>query len=46
MAEGAGAVGDFTLPASGMVVKLPAERLATTDGTPREDFTARECPLF
>ncbi|SDA20302.1 S41 family peptidase [Sphingomonas sp. NFR15] len=33
-----GAVYDFPLPASGLVVKLPAERLYTVSGTPREDF--------
>lgn len=33
-----GAVYDFTLPASGMVVKFPAERLWAVWGQPREDF--------
>lgn len=46
MAEGAVAVYDFSLPASGMVVKLPGERLTATDGLPREDFVARECPVY
>ena len=46
MAQLKGAVYDFSLPASGMVVKLPAERLVTTDGLPREDFVARECPVY
>lgn len=32
-----GAIYDFTLPNSGLVIKLPAERLYTTEGTPRED---------
>lgn len=34
-----GAVYDFRLPSSGLVVKLPAERLMAIDGTPREEFT-------
>jgi len=33
-----GAVYDFKLPASGLVVKLPAERLFTIGGLPREKF--------
>ena len=33
-----GAVYDYSLPASGLVVKFPAERLFTTDGVPREAF--------
>ncbi|MFL5218242.1 MAG: S41 family peptidase [Microvirga sp.] len=33
-----GAVYDFKLPASGLTVKLPAERLYTVDGLPREKF--------
>lgn len=33
-----GAIYDFPLPASGLVVKLPAERLMHVDGTPREAF--------
>lgn len=33
-----GAIYDIRLPASGLVVKLPAERLMAVDGTPREDF--------
>ena len=36
-----GAVYDFPLPASGLVVKLPAERLYTVDGKPREAFQPR-----
>ncbi|OYY89877.1 MAG: peptidase S41 [Sphingomonas sp. 28-66-16] len=44
MAQLRGAVYDFALPSSGMVVKLPAERLATTDGIPRAAFVARACP--
>jgi carboxyl-terminal processing protease len=38
MAELKGAVYDFNLPSSGMVVKLPAERLYTVAGQPREKF--------
>jgi len=38
MAQLKGAVYDFSLPSSGMVVKLPAERLYTVNGQPREDF--------
>lgn len=41
-----GAVYDFSLPASGMIVKLPAERLTATDGMPRENFVAPECPVY
>ncbi|MFT4047900.1 MAG: hypothetical protein QM661_14575 [Solimonas sp.] len=33
-----GAVYDFELPSSKLVVKFPAERLYTVDGQPREDF--------
>lgn len=33
-----GAIYDFKLPESGVVFKLPAERLTTTDGIPREMF--------
>jgi hypothetical protein len=36
-----GAVYDFTLPASGLVVKFPSERLYTTGGVPRETFVPR-----
>ena len=38
MAQLKGAVYDFALPSSGLVVKLPAERLYTVSGQPREDF--------
>jgi len=38
MAQLKGAVYDFSLPSSAMVVKLPAERLYTVEGRPREDF--------
>jgi hypothetical protein len=38
MAQLKGAVYDFNLPSSGMVVKLPAERLYSIDGKAREDF--------
>jgi carboxyl-terminal processing protease len=33
-----GSVFDHTLPATGLVVRLPAERLSHLDGTPRETF--------
>jgi carboxyl-terminal processing protease len=33
-----GAIYDHALPKSGLVVKLPTERLYATDGTPRERF--------
>jgi carboxyl-terminal processing protease len=33
-----GAVYDFNLPSSGLLVKLPAERLYTVAGQPRERF--------
>ena len=36
-----GAVYDFSLPSSGMTVKLPAERLYTVDGLPREKFVPK-----
>ena len=38
MAQLKGAVYDFNLPSSGLTVKLPAERLYTVDGLPREKF--------
>lgn len=38
MAQLKGAVYDFPLPSSGLVVKIPAERLYTVDGLPREKF--------
>jgi hypothetical protein len=38
MAQLKGAVYDFALPSSGLVVKLPAERLYTVSGLPREKF--------
>lgn len=39
-----GAIYDYRLEHSGLVLKLPAEKLFAIDGTPREDFipTARE----
>jgi len=43
MAALRGAVYDFSLPSSGMVVKFPAERLSTTDGLPRETFMPPDC---
>lgn len=33
-----GAIYDYPLPASGLVLKLPTERMMAVDGTPREDF--------
>jgi hypothetical protein len=33
-----GAVYDERLPNSGLIVKLPVERLYAVDGTPREEF--------
>jgi len=38
MAQLKGAVYDFALPSSGLGVKLPAERLYTVGGVPREDY--------
>lgn len=38
MAQLKGAVYDFSLPSSALAVKLPAERLYTVDGLPREQF--------
>ncbi|WP_375392066.1 PDZ domain-containing protein [uncultured Sphingomonas sp.] len=38
-----GAVYDVALPKSGLVVKLPAERLYTIGGTPREAWTPPSC---
>ena len=38
-----GAIHDFRLPASGLVVKFPAERLSTVDGIPRERFVPPPC---
>lgn len=38
MAALRGAVYDFKLPASGLVLKIPTERLYTVDGIPREQF--------
>lgn len=36
-----GAIYDYRLEASGLVIKLPTERLNAVDGTPREDFRPR-----
>jgi PDZ domain/Peptidase family S41 len=33
-----GAVDDYALPASGLILKIPTERLYTVDGIPREQF--------
>jgi hypothetical protein len=41
MSQLKGAVYDFNLPSSGLVVKLPAERLFTVDGLPREKFVPK-----
>jgi carboxyl-terminal processing protease len=38
-----GAVYDFNLPASGLVVKFPAERLYTVGGKPRETVVPGRC---
>ncbi len=38
MAQLLGAIEDFRLPHSGLVIKFPTERLYGVDGTPREDF--------
>lgn len=37
-----GAIYDYKLPASGLVLKLPTERLLTVDGLPRENFIPAE----
>lgn len=39
-----GAIYDFRLPASGLVVKLPAERLYTVAGIPREEVVISPTP--
>jgi carboxyl-terminal processing protease len=36
-----GAIFDYPLPRSGLVLKLPTERLSHVDGTPREAFVPR-----
>ncbi len=38
MAQLLGAIEDFRLPHSGLVIKFPTEKLFGVDGTPREDF--------
>ncbi len=38
MAQLLGAIEDFRLPHSGLVIKFPTEKLFGIDGTPREDF--------
>jgi carboxyl-terminal processing protease len=38
-----GAVYDFALPATGLTVKLPAEKLFTVDGVPRETVAPPPC---
>jgi len=42
MAQLKGAVYDFSLPTSGLVVKLPAERLYSVKGLPRENFVPEQ----
>jgi hypothetical protein len=42
MAQLKGAVYDFSLPSSQLTVKLPAERLYTVSGMPREKFVPRK----
>ncbi len=41
MAHLLGALGEATLPASGIVVRIPTEKLFHVDGTPREAFVPR-----
>ena len=36
-----GAIYDYKLEQSGMVIKFPVERLFHVNGTPREDFEPR-----
>lgn len=43
MAQLRGAVYDFALPSSGLVVKFATERLTTTDGIAREKFVPPPC---
>lgn len=43
MARLKGAVYDFALPSSGMIVKFPAERLYSVAGQPREEFIPDRC---
>ncbi len=44
MSQLKGAVYDFALPSTGMVVKLPAERMYTVAGQPRELFRPEHAP--
>lgn len=37
-----GAIYDYRLETSGLVIKLPTERLTAVDGTPREEFVPRQ----
>ena len=39
-----GAIYDYKLPASGLVIKIPTERLMAVNGLPREDFVPRRAP--
>jgi C-terminal processing protease CtpA/Prc len=42
MAQLLGAIEDFKLPNSGLVIKFPTEKLFGVDGTPREDFVGAD----
>lgn len=44
MARLLGALGEITLPASGITVRIPAEKLFHVDGTPRESFRPDPVP--
>jgi carboxyl-terminal processing protease len=39
-----GAIYDYKLPASGLVLKIPTERLMAVNGLPREEFVPRRAP--
>ena len=41
MAQLLGALGEMTLPTSGIVVRIPTEKLYHINGTPREAFVTR-----
>lgn len=40
-----GAIYDYKLEKSGMVIKFPVERLSHVDGTPRERFVPKPAPV-
>ena len=42
MAQLLGAIEDFRLPNSGLIIKFPTEKLFGIDGTPREDFVGAD----